>query len=44
MVNGWQAAEVLRLIEDAYTHARRIPEPWSELALETCMKESEVTA
>lgn len=43
-VSGWQAAEVLRVIEDAYANAHRIPEPWSEVAPESAMKASEVPA
>jgi predicted dehydrogenase len=43
-VNGWQAAEVLRLIEGAYANAGRIPEPWSEVASEYSIAPSEVMA
>jgi predicted dehydrogenase len=40
-VDGWQALETLKLIEDCYAKAKRIPEPWAELedattGLHTC--------
>ena len=31
--NGWQALRVIELIEQCYANRRRIPEPWSEVAL-----------
>jgi predicted dehydrogenase len=31
--NGWQALRVIKLIEQCYANRRRIPEPWSEVAL-----------
>jgi predicted dehydrogenase len=43
-VNGTQAAVVLQLIEDAYAHASRIPEPWSEIVSETPTQSSKVMA
>jgi UDP-N-acetylglucosamine 3-dehydrogenase len=30
-VDGWQAIRTLELIENCYTHKRRIPEPWSAI-------------
>jgi predicted dehydrogenase len=41
-VDGWQAALVLQLIENAYANARRIPEPWSEIPSPSPAKLSEV--
>jgi predicted dehydrogenase len=32
---GWQALRVIELIERCYANRRRIPEPWSEVALPT---------
>ena len=32
--SGWQALRVIELIERCYANRRRIPEPWSEVALE----------
>jgi predicted dehydrogenase len=43
-VSGWQATRVLQVIEDAYANARRIPEPWSEIASAPLAMPSEVTA
>jgi predicted dehydrogenase len=43
-VSGWQAATVLRLIEDAYANAARIPEPWSEIAAVSPTETREVLA
>jgi predicted dehydrogenase len=31
VVDGWQALEVIDLIEKCYAQARRIPEPWSQI-------------
>ena len=31
--DGWQALRVIELIEQCYANRRRIPEPWSEMAL-----------
>jgi predicted dehydrogenase len=30
-VDGWQAVRTIELIENCYSHRRRIPEPWSEI-------------
>ena len=33
--DGWQALRVIELIEQCYANRRRIPEPWSEVAMES---------
>jgi len=44
VVDGWQAAEILRVIENAYANAHRIPEPWSEVGSEIPIAATEVPA
>ena len=34
-VDGWQAVQVLELIESCYAHKQRIAEPWAEIGAES---------
>jgi|SRR5579872_444026 len=44
VVDGWQAAEILHVIESAYANAHRIPEPWAEVGSEILIAATEVPA